>query len=243
MTKLGVNIDHVATVRQARMVKEPDPVQAAVLAELAGAHGITVHLREDRRHIQDRDLEVLRRTVKTKLNLEMACVDEIIKIACQVKPDMVTFVPEKRKELTTEGGLDVILNKTRLKKAVLALHKNGIQVSMFIDPDEDHIKVSKIIGADFVELHTGKYAEAKSEKSRDNQFKKLQRASDIVLKAGLGLNAGHGLDYMNVGPIARIPGMNELNIGHSIVARAVLVGMNDAVSEMLALIRNSDNRP
>ncbi len=237
MTKLGVNIDHVATVRQARMVSEPDPVQAAVLAELAGAHGITVHLREDRRHIQDRDLEVLKKTVKTKLNLEMACVDEIIKIACQVKPDMVTFVPEKRKELTTEGGLDVILNKTRLKRAVQELHKNGVLVSMFIDPDEDNIKVSKIIGADFVELHTGKYAEAKSEKSRDNHFKKLQIASGIVLKTGLGLNAGHGLDYLNVGPVARIPGMNELNIGHSIVARAVLVGMKDAVSEMLSLIK------
>ncbi len=236
MVKLCVNIDHIATVRQVRLAEEPDPVAAAVICELAGAEGITVHLREDRRHIQDRDLYVLKKTVKTKLNLEMALTNEIVNIALDVKPDMVTFVPEKRKELTTEGGLNVIANKTALKKAIKKLHDKGIIVSLFIDPDIDQIHVSRVLKADYVELHTGKYADSKNEKTKDRELAKLQKAGSSVIKAGLRLNAGHGLDYRNVIPIASIPGVEDLNIGYSIIARAVFVGLDKAVREMKRLI-------
>ncbi|MFH1784468.1 MAG: pyridoxine 5'-phosphate synthase [bacterium] len=236
MAKLCVNIDHVATVRQARLAKEPDPVAAAVICELAGADGITVHLREDRRHIQDRDLYILRKTAKTKLNLEMALTKEIIDIALDVRPDMVTFVPEKRKELTTEGGLNAIANKTALKKVIAKLHDKGIIVSLFIDPDVDQISVSRIVKADYVELHTGKYADATTAKKRFKELTVLKKAAQAVRKAGLGLNAGHGLDYANVASVAAIEGIEDLNIGHSIIARAVLVGLDEAVREMRALI-------
>ncbi len=236
MPKLCVNIDHVATLRQVRLSKEPDPVYAAAIVELAGADGITIHLREDRRHIQDSDLYLLRKVVKTKLNLEMAIVDEIVKIALDVKPDMITLVPEKRRELTTEGGLNVIANKTALKKVIKDLHAEQIPVSLFIDPDVDQIQVSKIVNADYVELHTGNYAEAKNEKTKEKELAILQKSANVVIKAGLRLNAGHGLDYKNVIPIAKIPEVEDLNIGYSIIARAVLVGLDQAVREMKALV-------
>lgn len=235
MPKLNVNIDHVATVRQARGTDEPDPVLAAYLAELAGAHGIVVHLREDRRHIQDRDLYILRETVKTKLNMEMAATSEMVGIATDVMPDMVTLVPEKRKELTTEGGLDVIRNKKAVSKAVDKLKNDGLFVSLFIDPDEKQIKASKDIGADMVEIHTGTYAEASNESKVDKELKKIERSVAAALNEDLRVAAGHGLDYQNVEPIAWIEEIEELNIGHSIISRSVIVGIEDAVSEMLIL--------
>lgn len=236
MPKLGVNIDHVATLRQARLSKEPDPIAAAVMVELAGADGITVHLREDRRHIQDRDVFLLKATLKTKLNLEMAAVDKMVKIACKLRPDSVCLVPEKRKELTTEGGLDISGNKNRLKRVIYALQKRGIIVSLFIDPDLNQIKFSKEVKAQYVELHTGHYAEAKGEKAQADELERLQKAGDLAMKLGLGLNAGHGLNYKNVLPVARINGIQDLNIGHSIIARAVLIGLDQAVREMKSLI-------
>ncbi len=235
MPKLNVNIDHVATVRQARGTDEPDPVLAAYLAELAGAHGIVVHLREDRRHIQDRDLYILRETVKTKLNMEMAATSEMVGIATDVMPDMVTLVPEKRKELTTEGGLDVIRNKKAVSKSVDKLKNDGLFVSLFIDPDEKQIKASKDIGADMVEIHTGTYAEASNESKVDKELKKIERSVAAALNEDLRVAAGHGLDYQNVEPIAWIEEIEELNIGHSIISRSVIVGIEDAVSEMLIL--------
>jgi len=235
MPKLNVNIDHVATVRQARGTNEPDPVLAAYLAELTGAHGIVVHLREDRRHIQDRDLRILRETVKTKLNMEMAPTDEMVRIASEVKPDMVTFVPEKREELTTEGGLDVIGNKKIISKAVNELKNNGLFVSLFIDPDEKQIKASGEIGADMVELHTGTYTDTKNEEEKDKELIKIEESVVIALDNELRVAAGHGLDYINVEPIAWIEEIEELNIGHSIISRSVIVGIEEAVSEMLIL--------
>ncbi|MCH7517750.1 MAG: pyridoxine 5'-phosphate synthase [Candidatus Dadabacteria bacterium] len=235
MPKLNVNVDHVATVREARGTNEPDPVLAAFIAELAGAHGIVVHLREDRRHIQDRDLHILRQTVKTKLNMEMAATNEMVRIASQTKPDMVTLVPEKREELTTEGGLDVIGNIKTVSKAVKRLRDAGIFVSLFIDPNSKQIKASKEIGADMVELHTGLYANSNSESRRDKELRKIEESVGIALDQELRVAAGHGLDYTNVEPIAWIEEIEELNIGHSIISRSVIVGIEQAVSEMLIL--------
>jgi len=239
MVRLGVNVDHVATVRQARMVQEPDPVAAAVLVELAGADGIVCHLREDRRHIQDRDLRILRQVVKTHLNLEMAATDEMVKIATDVLPDMVTLVPEKRQELTTEGGLDVVTHMDHLADVITTMHTHNIVVSLFIDPDIQQVKAASRIGADYVELHTGEYANAEDLNAQAEELERLTSMAAAAAKLGLGVSAGHGLNYQNVQPVARIPQVEELNIGHSIIARAVLVGMERAVREMLSLIREA----
>ena len=236
MPTLGVNIDHIATIRQARRTVEPDPVAAAVLAELAGADGITVHLREDRRHMQDRDVRLLRQTVRTHLNLEMAATDEMVAIALDIKPDYVTLVPERREEVTTEGGLDVAGQVDRMKTVVSTLQGADIPVSLFIDAAADQIEASAQVGAQFIELHTGPYAEAKQESDRAQELNILAQGTAQALALGLRVNAGHGLTYWNTTPVARIPGMEELNIGHSIISRAVLVGLERAVREMKALI-------
>jgi pyridoxine 5-phosphate synthase len=237
MARLGVNIDHVATIRQARGGVEPDPVAAAVIAELAGADGITIHLREDRRHIQDRDLKLLRETVKTRLNLEMAATREMVAIALSVKPDICTLVPEKRQELTTEGGLDVRLNMQNIAEAVERLQEGDLLVSLFIDPDPDQIKASDKVGADYVEIHTGSFAEAKDWKSQEQELIKIENAVKLAAKLGLGVNAGHGLNYTNIKTVAAVGGIAEYNIGHSIISRAVLVGLDRAVREMIDLIK------
>lgn len=235
--KLGVNIDHVATIRQARGGKEPDPVAAAVLAELGGADGITVHLREDRRHIQPRDVEILRRTVKTRLNLEMAPTDDMVSVALKVLPDYVTLVPEKREELTTEGGLDVSLHRHLVRKQVDLLRQGGMTVSLFVDPDIDQIKMAHRVGADYIEIHTGAYCEARTAELRKSELVKIETAIKAGRKLGLGVNAGHGLNYQNIRPVVALGGIEEYNIGHSIISRAVLVGMERAVREMAALVR------
>lgn len=235
MASLGVNIDHVATVRQARRTYEPDPVWAATLAELGGADGITLHLREDRRHIQDRDLRLLKETVTVKLNLELACQADVVSIACEVKPDQATLVPERREEVTTEGGLDVAGQRDAVASAVARLKGAGLEVSLFLDPDPRQVELASVVGADAVELHTGKYALARGE-AADHELMQLAKAGRLVREQGLILHAGHGLNYRNVRPIAQIEGMTELNIGHSIVARAVMVGMQQAVREMKNLI-------
>ena len=232
MIRLGVNIDHVATVRQARRATEPDPVAAAVLATLGGADGITVHLREDRRHIQDRDVYRLRDTVTTRFNLEMAAYDEIIAIALKVKPDEATLVPEKRQELTTEGGLDVVSNVASVSAAIDALKAAGIHVSLFIDPDAHQIEAAHKLRADAIEFQTASYSEARGEAAVARELEKLRSATAHATGLGLHVHMGHGLNYWNVRPIVRIPGVEELNIGHSIVSRAVLVGMERAVREM-----------
>jgi pyridoxine 5-phosphate synthase len=237
MAQLGVNIDHVATVRQARRTYEPDPVWAAALAELGGADGITLHLREDRRHIQDRDLRILRETVTVKLNLEMACEDDVCRVACEVRPDQVTLVPESRQEVTTEGGLDVVAHRDRAAAVIARLREKGISVSLFLDADARQIDAAKQLGADAVELHTGQYALAKPGKTRDAELAKLTSAGKQIVSAGMVLHAGHGLNYQNARAVADIPQMCELNIGHSIVARAVMIGMREAVREMKDLIR------
>lgn len=236
MPELGVNIDHVATLRQARKTYEPDPVTAAAIAELAGADGITIHLREDRRHIQDRDLRLLRETVNCKLNLELSVADEIVGIACQVKPDQATIVPERREEVTTEGGLDVVTHHAATAKATERLKAAGIAVSLFLDPDPRQIELAKQLGADAVELHTGQYALARGA-AQHEQLVALTNAGKLVFELGLALHAGHGLNYHNVIPVARIPNMYELNIGHAIISRAVLVGLERAVREMKQLIQ------
>jgi len=236
MPRLNVNIDHVATVRQARGGDEPDPVLAAYLSELGGAHGIVVHLREDRRHIQDRDLRILRETVRTKLNLEMASTDEMTAIAREVKPDMVTLVPEKRNELTTEGGLDVAGNLKGVSRTVKALRDAGIFVSLFIDPDTEQIRAAKSTGAEMVEIHTGAYAEAGKDSEREKELRKIKKAVRKASELGLRVSAGHGLNYVNAGPVALIEGIEEFNIGHSIVSRALMVGFENAVREMVILI-------
>ena len=235
MTTLGVNIDHIANVRQARKTVEPDPVQYAFLAELGGADSITVHLREDRRHIQDRDVFLLRDTIKTKLNLEMAATEEMLKISKNLVPDYVTIVPEKREEVTTEGGLDVHNNKEYLKNYVRNLKDSNIKVSAFIEPLNEQIKSSKEIGFNFVELHTGKYADSKGHQQY-TELQKIIESSYYAIDLGLIVNAGHGLNYQNVEKIASINNINELNIGHSIVARALAVGLEKAVREMKSLI-------
>jgi pyridoxine 5-phosphate synthase len=234
---LGVNIDHVATLRQARRAKYPDPVVAAALAELGGASQVTLHLREDRRHIQDRDLRILRETVRTLLNLEMAAAPELVKIAYEVKPDVATLVPERREELTTEGGLDAIGQRDALRKVVRTLRDAEIEVSLFIDPDLDQVRAAHKIDAQRVELHTGRWAEARNAKEREQELARLIDCAKTAAKLGLRVAAGHGLNYENVQPVVRIAEIEELNIGHSIVARAVLVGMERAVREMIELIR------
>jgi pyridoxine 5-phosphate synthase len=234
---LGVNIDHVATIRQARRTVEPDPVAAAVLAELGGADGITAHLREDRRHIQDRDLRILRQTVRTHLNLEMAATEEMVAIALEIKPDYVTLVPEKREEVTTEGGLNVVGALESLKKSVDRLQSAEIPVSLFIDADSAQIEAAAQIQAKFIELHTGQYAEATDEISRHQELAILKKGCEQALSLGLRVNAGHGLTYWNVYPVACIAGMEELNIGHTIISRAVLVGIERAVREMKLAMR------
>ena len=237
MAKLGVNIDHVATLRQARGGSEPDPVAAAAMAELAGADGITIHLREDRRHIQDRDLKILRETVQTRLNLEMAATEEMVTIALAVKPEMCTLVPEKRAELTTEGGLDVRIHQEALKPFVERLQAGGIIVSLFIDPDPDQIKAANKVGADYIEIHTGAYADALSWKEEAQELIKIENGVKLARKLDLGVNAGHGLNYANVKKVAAIGGIEEFNIGHSIMSRAVLVGLDRAVRDMSELVR------
>ena len=236
MPHLAINVDHVATIRQARGITEPDPVLAAGICELAGAKGIVVHLREDRRHIQDRDVQLLRRTVKTKLNLEMATAKEIIDIALDIKPDMITLVPEKRQELTTEGGLDVIDNEKKLSKTIRKMSKSGIPVSIFIDPDASQIEASLEVGATFVELHTGRYCDAKIEKERDREFRLIEQSAELAFESGLRVNAGHGLDYRTTTRIAALPFIEELSIGHAVITRAVYVGLDQAVREMLDCI-------
>ncbi len=236
VARLGVNVDHVATLRQARGGNDPDPLAAAVLVELAGADGIVVHLREDRRHIQDRDLRLLRELIRTKLDMEMAADETMAKIALTIKPDLVTLVPEKRQELTTEGGLDVPAHKDRLQQIIGMLHDGGIPVSLFIEPDLGHIRAAHKISADFVELHTGRYANAKRSKEADAEFEAITQAAKLAYKLGMGVNAGHGLNYQNVKRLTHIPEIVEYNIGHSIIARAVLVGLDQAVREMKVLL-------
>jgi pyridoxine 5-phosphate synthase len=237
MLRLGVNIDHVATVRQARRVPDPDPVQAALLAELGGADGITVHLRADRRHIQDRDVEILRQVVKTRLNIEMAATQEMLRVALTVKPDQVTLVPERREEVTTEGGLDVVLNSVQLRPVIKTLQEGGIEISLFVDPDLEQVKESHKLDAKAVEINTASYSEARDERTREAALRKVTDAARLARKLGLAVHAGHGLTYKNVAAIAALTEITELNIGHNIVARALLVGMERAVSEMLQAMR------
>ena len=238
MPTLGVNIDHVATLRQARQTTEPDPVWAAAAAELGGADQITVHLREDRRHIQDRDLQLLKQTVNVRLNLECACVDEMLAIACELKPHQVCLVPEKRTEVTTEGGLEVAGNQSKVGDAIAQLSEAGIFVSLFIDPADDQIEASKKLAAGAVELHTGAYAEAKYSPAAQTELEKIAAGSRLAKSLGLRVDAGHGLTYKNVTPIIQIPEIEELNIGHSIVSRSIFVGMQQAVREMKNLCLN-----
>lgn len=235
MVKLGVNIDHVATVRQARRINEPDPVYAVTLAELGGADGITIHLREDRRHIQDRDVYLIKEVAKTRLNLEMACVDEIINIAMDVKPDMCTLVPEKREEITTEGGLDVIQNFELVASTVKKLSEAGIEVSIFIDPDIEQIDKAFETGAKVIELHTGRYANTYG-KEQKAELERLKVAAAHAIDKGFKVSAGHGLNYRNVVEIVKIPMIYEVNIGHSIISRSIFVGLKDAVSQMKNII-------
>ncbi len=235
MAQLGFNVDHVATVRQARRGREPDPVTAAALGEMAGAQCITVHLREDRRHIQDRDVFLLRETVQTRLNLEMAAIDEILAIALDVRPDQATLVPERREEITTEGGLDVLAHRDPVAKATAKLRDKGIVVSLFIDPDEAQVDAASSVEADAVEFHTGSYANAQGA-ARVHELDRLRHAAERARSAGLIIHAGHGLNYHNVVPVARLPHVVDLNIGHSIVSRAVFAGIKKAVGEMVALI-------
>jgi pyridoxine 5-phosphate synthase len=236
MAKLAVNVDHIATVRQARLINEPDPVTAAALAELAGCQGIIVHLREDRRHIQDRDVEILRRTITTRLNLEMAAVPEMVEIARRIRPDMSCLVPEKRQELTTEGGLDVAGKFKPIAGAVRGLQEVGILVSLFIDADAGQIKAAHETGAEFIEIHTGRYADAASRAGEDAEFERIVQGIDYAASLGLSVNVGHGLNYRNTQRLVPLNKIQEYSIGHSIIARAVLVGMERAVREMIAII-------
>lgn len=237
MARLGVNVDHVATLRQARRGRQPDPVAAALLCESAGADGIVVHLREDRRHIQDRDLHLLRQVISTKLDLEMAPVDEMIKVALEVRPDLVTFVPERREELTTEGGLDVISQRERLAPMIQSLHDGGIAVSVFVDPAVDQVKVCHKLNADYIEIHTGPYANARYLKEQAGQLEAIEQTARLAYKLGMGVAAGHGLDSRNIRRLVQIPEIVEYNIGHSIVARAVMVGFERAVQEMKQILK------
>lgn len=240
MTTLAINVDHVATIRQARGITEPDPVFAAAICELAGASGIVVHLREDRRHMQDRDIYLLRQTVKTKLNLEMGANKDIIKIALDIKPDLITLVPEKRQELTTEGGLDVLAEKKKIAKVIEKMTAASIPVSLFTDPDAKQLAAARDVGATFVELHTGKYCDVIGEENREHEFQLLVEAAEAAAQMGLRVCAGHGLNYQNTAPIAALETIEELSIGHAIIARAVFTGLEQAVREMLAIIRQAD---
>jgi len=240
LAKLGVNIDHVATVRQARGTIEPEPVLAASIAELAGADGITIHLREDRRHIQDRDLGILRKTVRTKLNLEMAATDEMVAIALEVRPDTVTLVPEKRQELTTEGGLEVKKAGPQLAQSIGKLRDGGILVSLFVDPLPDQIEAACKTGAEYIEIHTGSYAEAKSGQETEDRFEAILKGVKAANKLGLGINAGHGLDYWNIKRLLAIKEIEEYNIGHSIISRALITGLEKAVKDMVNLIEQGN---
>jgi len=237
MPELGVNIDHVATLRQARRGLVPDPVYAAYLCEKAGADSIVAHLREDRRHIQDKDILLLREKIKTRLNLEMSVASSIVRIACKIKPYQVTLVPEHRRELTTEGGLDVAANSKKISAAIRKLRKEGILVSLFIDPDKKQIAASQKIGAGIIELHTGRYSEAKGNKQKERFFNEIKLAVNYARSIGLSVNAGHGLDYANVRRVAEIKGIRELNIGYSIICKAIYVGLFKAVEEMRELTR------
>lgn len=237
MMRLGVNIDHVATLREARRGKQPDPIAAAVAAEMAGADGVVCHLREDRRHIKDKDLFLLKEIVKTHLNLEMAATDEMVNLATEVVPDMVTLVPEKREEVTTEGGLDVASSIDWIEEVVKQLRNHNIVVSLFVDPDLDQIKAAARCQADYVEIHTGLYANAEDLSAMADELEKIRSMAMAAAKLGLGVSAGHGLDYHNVRDILDVEQFEELNIGHSIVAKAVMVGMERAVREMLTIIR------
>jgi pyridoxine 5-phosphate synthase len=232
-----VNIDHIATMREARGTYYPDPVYAAGMAEMAGASGVIVHLREDRRHINDRDVRILRQVVRTKLNLEMAATDEMVTIACEVRPDMVTLVPEKRQELTTEGGLDVKGNQEKIAKAAGRLHEQGIEVSLFVDADDGQVGAAKAVRADMVEIHTGHFSDAADEAVWQAELTRVIAAAKKGKALGMGVNAGHGLHYHNVAQIVAIPEIDELSIGHSIIARAVFVGLDQAIRDMIALIR------
>jgi pyridoxine 5-phosphate synthase len=236
MARLSVNVDHIATIREARGINEPDPVLAAGIAELAGAESIICHLREDRRHIKDRDLELLKKTVKTKLNLEMAPVKDLIDTALTIKPDLVTLVPERRKEVTTESGLNVVDNKKEYKRVTGILKEAGISVSFFIDPNPDQIQESLDAGADIIEIHTGHYSEAVSESEILREFEKIQEAAKLGAELKLKVHAGHGLNYVNIKRFSSIPEIKEYSIGHSIVARAVIVGLDQAIREMIALV-------
>jgi pyridoxine 5-phosphate synthase len=236
MASLGVNIDHVATVRQARRANEPDPVWAAAEAQLGGADGITFHLREDRRHINDRDAELLKQTVTCKLNMEMSIAAGIVKIAERLQPDQCTFVPERREELTTEGGLDVVRFRRRIEPVVTRLRKRNIEISAFVEPILDQVRASADVGCDAIELWTGQYAHATSKKALQAAMKRLAEAIEVGHQCGLIVHGGHGLTYDNIGPIAAMPGFAEFNIGHSIVSRAVFVGLREAVRQMKALL-------
>lgn len=237
--RLCINIDHIATLRQARRESEPDPVIAAGICELAGADGIVCHLREDRRHIIDRDVRILKETVKTKLDLEMAATDEMVKIACEIKPDMVTLVPEKRQELTTEGGLDLAAMEMKVSPAIDILKENGIKVSVFIEPHPDSVDMALEVGADMIEIHTGKYALIKEYNERIIELDKIRQTAKVGKELALGVNAGHGLNYLNIIPIANMEDIDEVSIGHSIIARAAFVGLHNAVTEMLTIIRRA----
>ena len=236
---LGVNIDHIATVRNARGTNYPDPVQAAFVSEQAGADGITVHLREDRRHITDRDVRILRDTIQTRMNLEMAVTDEMVGIACDIKPHFVCLVPEKRQEVTTEGGLDVAGQQDKINAAVKILSEAGILVSLFIDAEHRQIEAAVASGAPYIEIHTGAYAEAPEGLEREAELSRIRKAATFAASLGLKVNAGHGLTYHNVQPIAELPEMHELNIGHAIIGRALFSGLADAVSEMKQLMREA----
>ena len=238
MARLAVNVDHVATIRQARGIDEPDPVLAAGLAELSGVDGIICHLREDRRHINDRDLEILRKTVRTRLNMEMAAVEEMVEIACRVKPDLVTLVPEKREEITTEGGLDAKAHPEHYKEVVKRLKGAGIGVSFFIDADPEQIEAAHAAGADVVEIHTGHYADAVGDSEADEQFQRIVTAVKKVTGMKMGVSAGHGLNYTNVKRFKALPQVEEYSIGHSIISRAVIVGLEKAVRDMIELVKN-----
>lgn len=237
MIRLGVNVDHVATLRQARRGDIPDPVEAALMAEKGGADGVTVHLREDRRHIQERDVELLRERVRTKVNLEMAVTAEMVGLAEKFRPDDACFVPERREELTTEGGLDVPAHRGKVQEAVKRLQGRGIRVSLFIDPKSDQIEMSREVGAHGVELHTGRYCNVSGDRTKE--LEKIAAAASFARRLGLEVHGGHGLNYENVVPVARIPEMVELNIGHSIVARSIMVGMEQAVREMKELLNRA----
>ena len=242
MTVLCVNVDHVATLREARKISEPDPVAAAVICETAGAKGITVHLREDRRHIQERDVQVLRDVVKTRLNLEMAPTRDMVRHAIEYRVDMATIVPEGREEITTEGGLDVVGQSEILREIIRSLQDEGIVVSLFVNPESDQIEESRNVGAEFIELHTGEYTNAPTEADPEEEMDRLVQSADLARSLGLRVNAGHGLNYRNVIPVAAIEGMEELNIGHAIIGHAVLVGLERATREMIALLREGTHR-